>query len=166
MGGDATALRLATLLQLTLPGAPSIYYGDELAMEGRADPDCRRAYPVTLEGAGPEGLATRVLVRALLTARRDHVALRRGGVRVVAATDRAVAILREADGRRAIVAVNAGAAPVTLDLGAAAVGGALAGLLGASLRPLELPAVAAGAVLEGGTAVSLPPQSALVLVDD
>ena len=166
MGGDATALRLATLLQLTLPGAPSIYYGDELAMEGRADPDCRRAYPVTLEGAGPEGLATRELVRALLTARRDHVALRRGGVRVVAATDRAVAILREADGRRAIVAVNAGAAPVTLDLGAAAVGGTLAGLSGAGLRPLELPAVAAGAVLEGGTAATLPPQSALVLVDD
>jgi hypothetical protein len=55
---------------------------------------------------------------------------------------------------------------VTLDLGAAAVGGALAGLLGASLRPLELPAVAAGAILEGATAVSLPPQSALVLVDD
>jgi len=157
MGGDATALRLATLLQLTLPGAPSIYYGDELAMEGRADPDCRRAYPLTLDGAGPEGVATRELVRALLAARRDHVALRRGSVRVVAATDRAVAILREGDGRRAIVAVNAGAAPVTVEL---------AEVSAAGLRAIELPSVAAGTVLEGGAAVTLPSQSALILVDD
>ncbi|MFI5226058.1 MAG: alpha-amylase family glycosyl hydrolase, partial [Candidatus Limnocylindrales bacterium] len=34
LGGDRAALRLATLLQLTLPGAPCIYYGDELGMEG------------------------------------------------------------------------------------------------------------------------------------
>jgi glycosidase len=126
-------------------------------MEGRADPDCRRAYPVTPEGAGPEGLSTRELVRALLAARRDHVALRRGGVRVVAATDRAVAILREAEGQRAIVAVNAGATPVSLEL---------AGLSVAGLRPLELPNVATGTVLEGGAAVTLPSQSALLLVDD
>jgi neopullulanase len=166
MGGDATALRLATILQLTLPGAPSIYYGDELAMEGRADPDCRRAYPVTLEDAGPEGASTRELVRALLAARRDHVALRRGGARVVAATDRAVAILREADGRRGIVAVNPGAAPVTLELGADPVGGELVGLSGTSLRPLGLAGVTAGSVLEGGVGLTLPPQSALILVDD
>jgi neopullulanase len=157
MGGDATALRLATILQLTLPGAPSIYYGDELAMEGRADPDCRRAYPVTLDGAGPEGSSTRELVRALLAARRDHVALRRGGARVVAATDRAVAILREADGRRAIVAVNAGGDPVSLEL---------TELSAAGYRPLELPSTHAGRVLEGGVGLTLPPQSALILVDD
>jgi glycosidase len=126
-------------------------------MEGRADPDCRRAYPVTLDGAEPEGVATRELVRALLAARRDHVALRRGSVRVVGATDRAVALLREADGRRTIVVVNAGAAPVTLEL---------AGVSATGLRPLELPNVAAGAVLEGGAAVTLPSQSALALVDD
>jgi cyclomaltodextrinase len=43
--GDTSALRLAMLVEMTLPGAPCIYYGDEVGTEGRADPDCRRAYP-------------------------------------------------------------------------------------------------------------------------
>ena len=38
-------LKLASLLQFTLPGVPSIYYGDEAGMEGGADPFCRRCYP-------------------------------------------------------------------------------------------------------------------------
>ena len=42
MSGDRDAVRLAMLLMLTLPGAPSIYYGDEIGMEGGDDPDCRR----------------------------------------------------------------------------------------------------------------------------
>ena len=44
-GGDMDAVRLAMLLQMTLPGAPCVYYGDEIGMEGLMDPDCRRAFP-------------------------------------------------------------------------------------------------------------------------
>nr|MBA2717917.1 glycoside hydrolase family 13 protein [Chloroflexota bacterium] len=77
LAGDGEALRLATLLQLVLPGTPSIYYGDELGMEGGPDPDCRRGYPVV---AGEDGLAMRAFVRAVVHARREHVALRRGSV--------------------------------------------------------------------------------------
>ena len=44
-GGDRQALRLAILAVMTLPGAPCIYYGDEVGLEGRQDPDCRRAFP-------------------------------------------------------------------------------------------------------------------------
>ncbi len=43
--GDQSALRLATLFQMTYPGAPSIYYGDEIGLSGRHDPDNRRAFP-------------------------------------------------------------------------------------------------------------------------
>jgi len=43
--GDTRRLRLATLFQMTFPGAPSIYYGDEVGMEGGPDPDCRRGFP-------------------------------------------------------------------------------------------------------------------------
>ena len=35
-------LKLAFALQMTLPGMPMIYYGDEVGMEGGKDPDCRR----------------------------------------------------------------------------------------------------------------------------
>lgn len=38
-------LRLASVLQYTLPGVPSVYYGDEVGMQGYGDPFCRAAYP-------------------------------------------------------------------------------------------------------------------------
>lgn len=37
-------LKMAALLQFTLPGIPSIYYGDENGMEGYIDPFCRRCF--------------------------------------------------------------------------------------------------------------------------
>jgi glycosidase len=36
---------LLAILQMTLPGAPTIYYGDEVALTGDTDPDDRRTYP-------------------------------------------------------------------------------------------------------------------------
>ena len=38
-------LMMATVLQFTLPGSPSIYYADEAGMEGGKDPFNRRTYP-------------------------------------------------------------------------------------------------------------------------
>ena len=38
-------MKLATLLQFTLPGVPSIYYGDEVGLEGGRDPFNRAFYP-------------------------------------------------------------------------------------------------------------------------
>jgi cyclomaltodextrinase len=38
-------LKMATFLQFTLPGVPSIYYGDEVGLQGFADPFCRMGYP-------------------------------------------------------------------------------------------------------------------------
>ncbi|MBQ3550576.1 MAG: glycoside hydrolase family 13 protein [Clostridia bacterium] len=38
-------LYIAALLQYTLPGIPSLYYGDEAGMEGYGDPFCRGFYP-------------------------------------------------------------------------------------------------------------------------
>lgn len=40
-----TSVTLSTLLLLTFPGAPSIYYGDEVGLGGGLDPDCRRTFP-------------------------------------------------------------------------------------------------------------------------
>ena len=107
LGGDGAALRLAFLLQMALPGAPCIYYGDEIGMAGHHDPDCRRAYPAE-PGAGDRAL--RAFVAALTSARHAHVALRRGEVRVAGAAGEAVVLERSDEGRRALVAVNAGRA--------------------------------------------------------
>ncbi len=37
-------LKMAVLLQYTMPGIPCIYYGDEIGMEGYHDPFCRRCF--------------------------------------------------------------------------------------------------------------------------
>jgi glycosidase len=150
LAGDTPALRVATLLLLTLPGAPSIYYGDELAMEGGPDPDCRRGYPTA---PGDEARAMRGFVRATIRARRDHVALRRGTVAIAAGDGQAIAIAREADGERALVAVNAGREPARLELTAPVDG---------AWSAIDLPGMPLGRVVNG-TTIELPAQGALVL---
>ena len=114
LSGDLAAVRLALLLQMTLPGAPCVYYGDEIGMEGGNDPDCRRAFPI-----GPAGRdeALRATFRDLIAARREHPALRADGLRVIAAADACVAIVRgggadpSAAGETLVVVANAGLGP-------------------------------------------------------
>ena len=68
---------------MTLPGAPCIYYGDEIGMEGREDPDCRRAYP--WDPARQDG-QLRAFVAGLIALRKSEPALRRGRFRLLEAT--------------------------------------------------------------------------------
>lgn len=151
LGDDHAALGLATVLQATLPGAPSIYYGDEIAMAGDHDPDNRRAYPAD-PAAGDQ--AMRSLVRAVMTARHEHVALRRGSLRMLSAAGGALAYLREAERHRVIVAINAGSGPTNL---------AVPRSDRRTYRPLELPGLATGTWADG--TIALPPESALVLIE-
>ena len=44
-------LRLASVIQYTAFGVPSVYYGDEAGLEGYGDPFCRRPYPWGREDA-------------------------------------------------------------------------------------------------------------------
>lgn len=41
---DINSVKLSILFQMTFPGIPIIYYGDEVGMEGGSEPDCRRAF--------------------------------------------------------------------------------------------------------------------------
>ncbi|MGP1585337.1 MAG: 4-alpha-glucanotransferase [Schwartzia sp. (in: firmicutes)] len=64
---------LAILWQMTYPGVPSVYYGDEIGMEGYRDPYNRAPY----DWAGGDG-ALRDLTRRAIHLRRDHPALSTG----------------------------------------------------------------------------------------
>ena len=119
-GGDPTAMRLAALIQLTLPGAPCIYYGDEVGLEGREDPDCRRAYPWDVAKQDRE---LRQFFAGLTEMREAHPVLRRGRFQLLAAGSSTVAYglfddEREcsADGQSIIVVVNAGDAAEQIGL--------------------------------------------------
>jgi alpha-glucosidase len=45
VGVNTAVMREAVLVQMTWPGAPTVYYGDEAGLCGFTDPDNRRAYP-------------------------------------------------------------------------------------------------------------------------
>jgi neopullulanase len=109
-GGDVASYRLALLATMTLPGSPCIYYGDEIGMEGRHDPDCRRAFPVD-ESSWDKALLA--YARAVVALRNAHPVLRHGDFRPLAATGDAVAYGRFGGGA-AVVALNAGDEPARI----------------------------------------------------
>ncbi len=111
LGGDLAAVRLATLFQATLPGAPCVYYGDEVGLVGGNDPASRGAFPWDRTRWAP-GL--RETVRALFQLRSSERALRAGPLRVVGAADGAVAFERGTGSSRFVVVANAGENPVDL----------------------------------------------------
>jgi len=45
LGGDQKKLEMAYTFLMAYPGAPAIYYGDEVGLDGGKDPDCRKAFP-------------------------------------------------------------------------------------------------------------------------
>lgn len=113
-GNDLARLKLALLFQFTYVGAPSIYYGDEIGLQGGKDPDCRRAFPVDEKDWNMELLA---YVKALVQIRKSHLALRRGEYRSLYHHDRdgLYAFLRKHDGHdpdSLIVVINNSDSPV------------------------------------------------------
>ena len=44
-GVSKAVMKEAVVMQMTWPGAPTLYYGDEAGVCGWTDPDCRRSYP-------------------------------------------------------------------------------------------------------------------------
>lgn len=92
-------MTLAQLIQLTHPGIPCIYYGDEAGMQGMADPFSRRTYPWSREDAEIQGRFT-----AIASARKDSRAIRRGKC-VFAAKDKDVFIIARYYGDETAVSI-------------------------------------------------------------
>ena len=88
-------LMMASFLQFMLPGAPSIYYGDEAGMEGHKDPFNRRTYPWGREN--PELMRH---FRRLGQMRKEIEALRLGDIRFFSAQDGRVGFIRSWEGKK------------------------------------------------------------------
>jgi glycosidase len=98
-------LALAFTFLLTQPGAPVIYYGDEIGTPGAGDPDNRR--DMRWGDLAPGEAALLATVQRLGAARRCAVALRRGERRTLLANENLYVYGRDAgDGRVALVALN------------------------------------------------------------
>ncbi len=112
---SAEKARLAFLFQMAYPGAPAIYYGDEIGLEGGKDPDCRRAFPWD-EGRWNNEL--RQWVKTLIALRKRHAALRRGDYqRLLMDSDNGrYGFARTLGEEKIVVALNAGPHRQQLDI--------------------------------------------------
>ena len=104
-------------LQMTTPGVPMVFAGDELGLEGAWGEDARRTMP----WGRPESWDTGLLeaYRWLIALRRSEDALARGGIRYVFVGAETIAYLRETPHDRLLcLASRSTHAPVRLPLGA------------------------------------------------
>jgi neopullulanase len=127
VGGDRRLLRMATLVQMTYPGAPCVYYGNEIGLEGGQDPDCRRSFPWD---EACWDLDLRNEFQRLIALRKQYAALRSGGFRTLHAADGVVAYLRELATEQFIITLNHTPQTLHLDLPVSGLAdGGLRGLL-------------------------------------
>jgi alpha-glucosidase len=85
-------------LQMTTPGVPMIFAGDELGLEGAWGEDARRTMPWDRPGSWDTALLDEY--RRLISLRRSHEALSRGGIRFAYVDGDVIAYLRETRGER------------------------------------------------------------------
>jgi cyclomaltodextrinase len=104
--GNMAWVRLAFVTQFCLPGAPAIYYGDEIGLEGEKDPDCRRAFPSDPKVWDHDLLS---FVKRLTSLRHLLKPLREGDYQPVLADDGAniCAFGRISDGQAVALVINA-----------------------------------------------------------
>lgn len=142
---DESALRLATLYQMTYPGAPCIYYGDEIGLNGGHDPQCRRSFPWD---ESRWNTRLRNYFKQCIALRKAHPALRRGDYITLYAVGNIYAFARHYEHETMVVAFNVGQEPIALNV-------PVASLLpdGATLREVWSgeTATVSGGRLRGGT---------------
>jgi alpha-glucosidase len=121
-------------LQMTTPGVPMVYAGDEIGLEGIWGEDGRRPMPWSDEARWDTTLLAGF--RELIALRRSSEALATGGIRYAHVSDDAIAYLREAPGERLLcLASRAAHAPIELSL--AALGGTLERLYGGEAQHID-----------------------------
>jgi cyclomaltodextrinase len=113
-GGDHATVRLATILTMTYPGAPCVYYGDEIGIPGHNDPDCRRTFP--WEGRASWDMDALNYHKQLIALRKAHRALRNGRYVALYGDQYTVAFGRQNDIETILVVVNVGDSPQTITI--------------------------------------------------
>ncbi|MBD3368020.1 MAG: hypothetical protein GF405_07600 [Candidatus Eisenbacteria bacterium] len=158
-GGDVDRLKLAMLFSMTYVGAPTIYYGDEIAMEGGGDPDCRRPFRWTWE-TEPVRVDVHDHVRRLAAIRTSHPLFSRGDFETLVSDGRVFAYRRSLDDDVAYVVLNAGPTAVSVEVPVVEDHGSVVEALSGSIVPVI--AGPAGA----SVAVELEPMSGAVLLPE
>lgn len=91
----------AVVVQMTWPGAPTIYYGDEAGLCGFTDPDCRRGYPW-----GRENNKLLEFHKKMIHIHRSNPALKHGSLKLMERDRHLFSYARFQEGNRLVVIVN------------------------------------------------------------
>ena len=103
--------REAVVFQMTWPGAPTIYYGDEAGLCGWTDPDNRRGYPW-----GREDQELIQFHRDIIKVHKDSAALMKGSVMFLHGEYKVVSYGRFLPGEAVVVILNNDYEPHELNL--------------------------------------------------
>jgi glycosidase len=102
-GDELWRLRLATVLQLTFPGAPGIYYGDEVGLSGGHDPGSRGTFPWQVD---PSRHPVSRTFSDLTEVRRHHPALVTGSWQPMLGRRGLIVFERRLGNQTMLVAIN------------------------------------------------------------
>jgi neopullulanase len=106
MGEDTSALKLCVTAMMTLPGAPCIYYGDEVGLSAAGDPYCRGAFPWDDESNWNQDLLAHY--QKAIAFRNKYPVLRTGSFQTIYADGWVYGLHRKLKEQEAIVIFNAG----------------------------------------------------------
>ncbi|MDO5539382.1 MAG: glycoside hydrolase family 13 protein [Eubacteriales bacterium] len=104
-------MREAVVMQMTWPGAPTIYYGDEAGVCGFTDPDNRRTYPW-----GHEDKELIEFHKKMIRIHKDHPALMRGSVKIIESSHQFLCYGRFMGTERMLIAFNNSNESMTKDI--------------------------------------------------
>lgn len=105
-GGDVNALKLAYFFLLTFVGAPCIYYGDEIGMDGGPDPECRKSFNWDETAWNHD---VRDTLKQLIQIRKAEDALRRGSYQRLYSDTDVIVYARQFGQETLIIAINTSA---------------------------------------------------------
>ena len=103
VGGDVPSLQLAMLFMFTYPGAPCIFYGDEVGITGGHDPECRKGFPWD-ESTWNHDLLN--YTKTVIAFRKDYYSLRRGSFHRLYSTDGIYAFARKLSSEILAIVMN------------------------------------------------------------
>jgi glycosidase len=108
-GATLEGAMMHTAFVLSVRGIPQLYAGEEIAMEGKEDPDNRRDFPSQAFKAEGRNAKEKLMfdwTRAWIRLRRDHPALRSGKLIDLFSDDETYVFARQLEGEAIVVAFN------------------------------------------------------------
>jgi neopullulanase len=158
LGENKSALRSCVLFQMTMPGAPCIYYGDEIGLSSDGDPYCREAFPWDAEDTWDQDLLA--FYRKATALRHNYPVLRTGTFQNLYAAGMVYAFYRRQNDQDAVVVFNCGETPAGVEISMPEIGNRQFGQIWPdNVKKTYL-------VNDGRLDIVLPARDALVLIGE